>query len=308
MFTSASPGVPPEQHRAGRDRLIQAGPGFWILQEYREAFTTLGLDSLDAVFASDQGQDLAKPTIGRFRRRLELEIRRLGSDVPTRLFLKRYDHPPLLEQIRNWLAHHRRGSFGLIERNTARRLAAAGINAPRAVACGEQWGPLFEHRSFLATEEVPDSDALERRLPQCFEDPCTSGKRQQRRDFIAALAHFTHRFHQTGYRHRDLYLSHVFCSRTGEFCLIDLARASRPFLKRRYQIKDIAQLHFSAPADVFSRTDRLRFLLAYLGRRKLQQGDRVFVRKIVSKARRMARHNRKHHIPVPFQERAAGTG
>jgi len=308
MSMSASPAMPPERGETDRRGLIQAGAGFWVAPQYRKPLAALGLDSLEAVFAFDQGKDLAKPTIGRFRRRVELDVRRPGADVPTKVFLKRYDHPPLLKQIRNWIAHHQRGSFGLLEQDAARHLADAGINTPRTVACGEKWGRFFERNSFFATEEVPNSDALERRLPDCFEGSCDSVQRRQRRDFIASLADFIRRFHETGYRHRDLYFSHVFCSKTGEFCLIDLARASRPFLQRRYRIKDIAQLHFSAPAGRFSCTDRLRFLRAYLGRRKLRQSDRVFIRKIVAKAHRMARHNRKHHIPVPFQEHAAGTG
>jgi tRNA A-37 threonylcarbamoyl transferase component Bud32 len=230
-----------------------------------------------------------------------------GSDHPVKVYLKRYDRPPILGQVRNWLSHHRRKSFARMEYETAERLAAAGIDTPRTVACGEQWRAVFEHRSFLMMEEVKDSRSLESQLPACFEGPLTPERRLARRDFIGRLASFIRRFHETGYRHRDLYLAHIFCSRKGEFCLIDLARASRPILRRRFQVKDIAQLHYSAPAESFTRADRLRFYLAYVDRRRLLPQDKAFIRKIVRKAHRMARHNRKRGNPIPFLGHVAGT-
>jgi len=297
----------PKRDETDQQRLVQGAPHFGVAPEYQGPLAEMGLASLDAVFAFDRGKDLAKPQIGRFRRRLVFEVKLPTSPVPRNVFLKRYDRPPVLKQIRNWLSHLQRKSFGLLEHDATERLAAAGVNTPRTVACGQEWGLFFERRSFFATEEVADSDSLERRLPDCFDAPATTATLRERRAFIVRLARFVRRFHETGYRHRDLYFSHIFCSRTGKFCLIDLARASRPFRQNRYQIKDIAQLHYSAPAGRFSRTDRLRFLLCYLDRQKLHRSDRVFIRKVLRKADRMARHNRKHGIRVPFQERPAHT-
>jgi hypothetical protein len=280
--------------------LAGASLSFLVSEPFREPLAALGLTSLDAVFAFDAGQDLVKPNIGRFRRRLQFEVVPAGSDRPTKLFLKRYDRPPILRQIRNWLSHHKRGSFARMEHETADRLAAAGIDTPYTVACGEQWRTLFERRSFLIVQEVKDSRSLESQLPVCFEGPLTPEKRQARHDFIRRLAFFIRRFHETGYRHRDLYLPHIFCSPDGEFCLIDLARASRPFLQRRFRVKDIAQLHYSAPARFFTRADRLRFYLAYVEHRRLLPQDKALIRKVVRKAHRMARHNRKRGNRIPF--------
>ena len=192
-----------------------------------------------------------------------------------------------------------------MEREAIEHLTAAGVKTPRVVACGEQWGILFERRSFLMTEEIRDSQSLERRLPPCFGDVATPAW-QNRREFIRRLAEFIRRFHETGRRHRDLYLSHIFYSDAGEFCLIDLARASRPVFQRRFQIKDLAQLHYSSPARHFSRTDRLRFYLVYAGRPKLVPKDKAFLRAVLCKTARMVRHNVKHGAVPPFLERTAG--
>lgn len=299
--------IPSKPSRTVGHDLAGASPSFLVAESFREALAAIGLTSLDAVFAFDAGRDLAKPNIGHFRRRLQFDVVPAGCDHPVKVYLKRYAHPPILGQLRNWLSHHRRRSFARMERETADRLAAAGINTPRAIACGEQWGTIFERRSFLMTEEVEDSRSLESQLPSCFTGPLIPEKRQARRHFIRRLASFIRRFHETGYRHRDLYLSHIFCSRDGEFCLIDLARASRPLLRLRFQIKDIAQLHYSAPAESFTGADRLRFYLAYVDHRKLLAQDKAFIRAVVRKAHQMACHNRKRGNPVPFLGHAVST-
>jgi hypothetical protein len=273
----------------------------FIDPEFQEALAGLGLTSLEAVFAFEGGRDLAKANIGRFRRRLQLEMTPAGSGRPVKVFLKCYDCPPILAQLRHWFSHHGRRSFAGMEAETAERLAACGVHTPRVVARGEQWGMLFEHRSFLMLEEIRDFQSLERQLPSCF-DGVTNSQLPARRDFVRRLAGFIRRFHATGFRHRDLYLSHIFCSDDGRFSLIDLARASRPLLRRRFQVKDLAQLHYSAPARHFSRTDRLRFYLAYADRRRLLPEDKAFLRRVMRKATHMARHSARHGVPIPFLE------
>jgi hypothetical protein len=281
-----------EALRPSRDMLV--APGF------REALTSLDMTSLDAVFAFDQGRDLAKSNIGSHRRRFQLAVTLPGAKQPTKLYLKRYDRPPRLQQLMHWLRHGRRVSLGCGEHDVACRLASKGIGTPHTVACGQEWGTVFEKRSFLMTREVADSEALERKLPPFFRGSATAKTIRQRRDFIERLAAFVRRFHETGYRHRDLYFAHIFCSTDQTFCVIDLARAFKPILRRRFQIKDLAQLHYSAPQRFFSSADRLRFYRAYVGRESLGPSDRRLLAAVVKKANRMARHSRKHKIPVPF--------
>ena len=289
-----------QSNRKDRREPIEAASGFFVAPEFQRALNGLGLTSMDTVFAFEKGKDLAKANIGSHRRRFQIEVTLPDSDEPIQLYLKRYDRPPRLQQITNWLVHRRRVSFGRIEHDTAADLAAQGIGTPHTTAFGERWGPLFETRSFLMTREVAQSESLERKLPDCFAGAETATKRRRRRDFVTRLAEFVKRFHKTGYRHRDLYLSHIFYSTTGSFCLIDLARAFKPILCRRFQIKDLAQLHYSSPKRHFSATDRLRFYLTYCGQRRLRPSDKRLIRAVLRKALRMARHNRKHRVPVPF--------
>jgi heptosyltransferase II len=277
--------------------------GFFVDSGYKAGFQKLGLTSIDTVFAFQAGRNLAKDNLAPHRSRIEFQIYPPGriESPATTVFLKRYDRPPISAQLKNWLSAKKRISCGFAEVDAARQLAAMGINTPRMVAWGQQWGVFFEKRSFAAIDKIPDGESLERSLPGFFNGPATAENLILRRRFIRQLAAFIRKFHDTGYRHRDLYLCHIFRTPDGRFYLIDLARAFRPMLLGAlYRIKDVAQLHYSAPAKYFSKTDRLRFLRAYLGREKLNAEDKILIRRITNKAKRMARHDAKHGRVVPF--------
>ncbi len=278
-------------------KFIEISNSFFIDSDYKVGLDELGLNSLDSVFSFDYALNLSKDNLPKHRSRLQFEI----SLPPATLFMKRYDCPPILTQIGNWLSAGKRVSCGLIDVEPTVKLAAAGVNTPKIIAYGEQWGAFFEKRSFIITEKIPDAESLERKLPDYFNAPATIENLKLRRNFIAQLAAFVKRFHETNYRHRDLYFSHIFYGNDGRFYLIDLARIFKPDLfVERFQIKDIAQLYYSAPGSFFSKTDRLRFYLGYTGRSRLTGEDKVFIRKVINKTKRMAQHDVKHGRAVPF--------
>ncbi len=291
-----------------QQEFIETSKSFFIDREYQTAFSKSGLTSIEEVFSFDAAKNLTKSNLARFRTRLQFEINSPQLPSSTTVFMKRYDRPPVFVQVRNWLSHHNRRSNALREFEAAKKLTAAGINTAKVVSYGEQWSTMFEERSFIITEKIPDAESLERKLPDCFNGPATTKNLKLRkeslglrRNFVVQSAAFIKKFHETNYRHRDLYLSHIFYSDTGEFYLIDLARVFGPIiLRRRFQIKDIAQVYYSAPGKHFSKTDRMRFYMAYTGQSKLTKKDKIFIRKVINKAERMARHDIKHGRVVPY--------
>jgi heptosyltransferase-2 len=294
----------PQLSSAVRQNFVEVSNSFFIDADFVHPLRELGLTSIGDVFSFDAGYNLTKNNLAAFRTRSQFELK----SSPTTLFLKRYDSPPLLSQLKNWWCHHCRISYGFCEVDAARKLTAAGISTPKIISYGWQCGTLFEKRSFCLTEKIPNAESLERKLPCCFSNPRTSKALKPRRDFIARLAAFVRNFHATGLRHRDLYFSHIFYSNNCRFYLIDLTRVFKPLiLDERFRIKDIAQLYYSAPGQYFSRTDRLRFYLEYTGRSKLTGKDKIFIRRVISKTQRMARHNAKHGGPVPFAAKPANT-
>ncbi len=280
---------------------IETEKSFFIDREYQTALNEAGLTSIEEVFAFDAAKNLTKSNLASYRSRLQFEISSPEGELSTTVFMKRYDCPPVIVQFKNWLSYHNLRSDASREFDAAYQLAARDINTPKVVSYGEQRNALFETRSFIITEKIPDAQSLERQLPDCFDGQTTIEKLKQRRHFIVQAAAFIKKFHDTNYRHRDLYFSHIFYNASGKFYLIDLARVFRPILlRKRFQIKDIAQVYYSAPGKYFSRTDRLRFYMTYTAQKKLRRIDKAFIRKVINKAEQMARHDRKHGRTVPF--------
>ncbi len=280
-----------------RQEFRETSKSFFIDADYVRAFSELGLTSIDEVFSFTAGKSLAKNNLAPFRSRLQFEIK----SPSVTLFLKRYDKPPILMQLGNWVLHRSRKSCGFFEFESANEIAEAGINTPKILSYGQRWGRLFEKRSFIITEKISNAESLERKLPDCFKGPATVENLRMARSFIAQLAGFVKKFHQRNFRHRDLYFSHIFYSDDGKLYLIDLARVFKPvFSQQRFRIKDIAQIHYSAPAKHFSNTDRLRFYLKYSGGKKLTTKDKIFIHQVITKTERMARHDKKHGREAPF--------
>ncbi len=270
-------------------KFIKIDDSFFLDADYADAFKKLGLNSIDDIFLFTDGQDLAKKNLASFRSRL-----RFQTDSPKNvLFLKRYNKPPIILQIKNWLAQKSLVSFGKIDFEVSNNLLNLGINAAKVIAFGEQKSLLFEKRSFCITEQIPAADSIERKLPPCFTKQ-ERESRTQRKKFINELALFIKKFHATGLCHRDLYFSHIFYDDKGRFYLIDLSRVFKPSLLGEYfRIKDIAQLCYSAPAKYFSNTDKLRFYLTYAGCDSISSKDKRFITKVLKKVRRIRRHNEK---------------
>jgi heptosyltransferase-2 len=274
-----------------RRKFVETSDSLFIDPDYVTAFDRLGLTSIDAVFSLSMGKDPGGSSLPRYRNRLQFEV----SNPAKSLFLKRYDHPGALTQIKNWFSHHSCKSMMFFDLEPIENLACAGINTPKLASYGEQWGIFFEKRSFTITEEIPHAEPLEQKPPDCFRKHPTTEVLKQRRQFIKKLGQFTKKFHDTGYRHRDFYLAHIFYSDDGTFYLIDLQRVFKPWLfAERFRVKDIAQLYYSAPRSAFSRTDRLRFYKWYTGKDFLDRQDKIFIYKVISKVKRIVRHDTKH--------------
>ena len=175
---------------------------FFVDPDFKDALSRLGLNSIDDVFAFESGTNLAKPELAKHRSRFKIEI----NSPRTTLFLKRYENPPPLTQIRNWINHgYRRETMSSFDLIPAEQLQHAGINTPKTIAAGHLWGKIFEKKSFIITEKIPNAESLEQALPNCFDKSAINENRKLRKDFINKLAEFVKKFHSTGYRHKDLY-------------------------------------------------------------------------------------------------------
>ena len=276
---------------------IKLSEEFFVDSDFAIPFHKYGLTTIDEVFNFTAGENLNKDNLSKHRSRLKFHL----DELDTTLFLKRYDRPPILVQLKNWFAHLKRASTSSFDRMPSAELNPAGIKTPKIIGYGEQWGRVFEKRSFIITQKIPDAESLEHKLPDFFYRNPLLQNQKQRRGFINSLADFTRKFHETRFCHRDFYLAHIFMTDDGKFYLIDLQRTFKPgIFGNRFRRKDITQLYYSAPGEYFTRSDRLRFYLRYKNKSKLKWTDRLFFRLVQAKAWRMADHDIKHNRPVPF--------
>lgn len=169
----------------------------------------------------------------------------------------------------------------------------AGFDVPEPVAFGETVTLLgCPPRSFLVMREVPGVP-LDRFLEGGYPDPRGLGARGAALAVVRDVSGMIRRLHAAGFYHKDLYCCHLVVTadpRWGRPFFIDLQRVERgqpP--RRRWLVKDLAALHLTAPRCV-SRTDRLRFLLNYLCKSRLDAEAKAWARAVAAKAVRLGAH------------------
>lgn len=223
---------------------------------------------------------------------------------PGLLFLKIYENTPVRSQLDRLRRQDSRHSRAWWEFHIAQTLAAAHIPTAEPVAYAEEMSGRRERRSAVLLAAVP-GEAFDRLWRRMDSEGAGLTRGPARHDLAVRLARFVTAFHSTGLCHRDLYLCHIFADlderalRPPAFYLIDLARVHRPRLRRlRWLIKDLAQLDSSARLIGASRSDRLRFLLAYLGLQRLSIRARWYARRIMRKSNRILARDRRKALPA----------
>lgn len=188
-----------------------------------------------------------------------------------RLYLKthgprRFEQPP--PGVAEWMNHRM-----LIEMN---------VPVPEPVAAGQ----VADGSSFFCSAAVESGVPL---------DAWWADAAHRDRALVRQLASIVRRMHALPVTHRDLYLCHVLVViDRRELVILDWQRLKGEpggRLRRRWFVKDLAALlHSSRDLAGVTRTDRLRFLLGYLGERRVNRVVRRWVERVRAKAERIGRH------------------
>jgi heptose I phosphotransferase len=147
--------------------------------------------------------------------------------------------------------------------------------------------------SFLITEALENCEKLSK-LNREGDGPAPLNP-SVRSGLLREVARLTRKMHEAGLHHQDYYLGHLLRSQADpkQLYIIDLGRVRKQRkLSRRWIVKDLAQLDFSADASPW---ERLRFLREYLGR-PLTVDDRRLMSSIQSKKATIARHSHKNRL------------
>lgn len=261
----------------------------WVDQEYAADLERLGLASFDAVMQSANGR-LLRTLPDRENWRLEV------SNAGRRhvLFLKKHRIRSVSDRLRAWLGKRSVATAGRTEAENVAALKQAGIESMRVVAYGEQVTSGVTE-SFFMTEELRGFTQLDHFVRQRFV-PAAERTRPdgELASLVDAVADVARRFHAAGFNHRDFYCCHLFIQESPGprfgIRLIDLQRVERRrWFRRRWIVKDLAQLAYSAPRERVTNSLRMAFIKRYLGVERLSAADKRFVRQIVRRQRAMQR-------------------
>jgi heptose I phosphotransferase len=152
-------------------------------------------------------------------------------------------------------------------------LRQAGVGTLNIAAYGQRgWNPA-KQTSFLVTDTLTETMSLEHLGQQWkAKSPIFTTKRT----LINKLADMSRTMHQLGINHRDFYLCHVLLDEQfavtnhiaddTELFLIDLHRAQmRQRVPKRWLVKDLGSLYFSAMDVPLTQRDLYRFMTRYTG-------------------------------------------
>ena len=179
-----------------------------------------------------------------------------------------------------WFWHWLRGkhlmSRELRQAGLLFRLQRYGIGTPRLLAFGQKHFPLRRTESFLLTEAPSNAVGFADWLASRAEPSLWTAQHKQRRRLIREAGQLMRRMHKAR------------CYLRGEAALmvqdrpnhapgvvlgsVENLRTRRRSSPRRL-FADLVQLLRRLPRSSFSRTDALRFLLAYVGERRLDAAD-----------------------------------
>jgi heptose I phosphotransferase len=157
----------------------------------------------------------------------------------------------------------------------AQTLAAAGLRVPKVLGKGERGRYPHAVESFVVLEALEDCETLEH-FKVGWLDYNGSNWIALKHALIREVATMGRLMHQQGINHRDFYINHFLINRDlirhwqpGDklpLHLIDLHRVQqRPTVPRRWLIKDLAALLFSAMDVGLTSADCARYLRSYLG-------------------------------------------
>jgi tRNA A-37 threonylcarbamoyl transferase component Bud32 len=150
-----------------------------------------------------------------------------------------------------------------------RQLRAWNLDAPAPVAFGERRLLGWLRRSLLVSEGIVDPSPLD-----AFISDILPKRPELRSLLLEKLADYVHRLHAHRFEHHDLYWRNIILSGgvLTHFYLLDAHKGSvwQPAREREARAQDLGTLDAPAPA-FFRRTERLRFLLRYLRKPRLDE-------------------------------------
>lgn len=233
--------------------------GWWVRSDWSDALLREGRLPLD-----EWKRDGRLKTVKRGPHRVVYRADLAEGPV----YVKHFLVPNFRAKARQWF----RAGKGRNEGRRAAKLEAIGVPTITPVALGERRVGKFLLENFLVTKEIPDTvpldEFVERRMPLMSE----ARQGRLRRDLARVLADLTARLHDAGFVHNDFHPGNVLIRIEADDSLrlavidLDALRVTRR-LSWNDARENLALLNHYFWSRC-NRSDRFRFLKAYLKARK----------------------------------------
>ena len=219
-------------------------------------------------------------------------------------FLKLHSGVGWAEIIKNLLQGRLPVVGAANEYHAVRALERIGVDTLSVAAYTSTGCNPAARQSLLVTDDLVATVSLEDYCANWADVPPDPGVRMR---LILKLADSARRMHGAGINHRDFYLCHFhldessLAERPLRCYLIDLHRAQvRECTPRRWRVKDLAGLYFSAMDSGLTRRDLLRFMHHYSegGLRRALGEDAGLWRQVERRARQLYRKGHGAQPPV----------
>ena len=260
-----------------------------INPDYRDLLEAAELDTIAGVLHSKLGDIIStdRKQENNFVKRIEFTY----QGTPRVFYLKLY-YNHLFKKI--W-GRALRGS--LVGRSMVRaeyenleKLAGWGFRVPRRVAWGDHRFAGGVIHAFIITEEIPQAMGVDYLANDWFAQQDKVVREQKKTALITAVASAVKRMHAHGFEHHDLFLRNMMVSGQdmSKLYMMDAPRAYiwPAFIMRKRRTFDLATLD-AAATPAFSRSQRMRFMHTYLGRKRLTEEDKQLIRRVLEQARPM---------------------
>jgi len=180
----------------------------------------------------------------------------------------------------------------------------------RCVGFGKRGNNPSRTESFIITDDLVGSVSLEDYCADWADDFFDAARLHKKRLLTNCLASIARRLHDHGVNHRDFYICHfhvwpeqlaVANPVDPKIALIDLHRVQiRRRLPRRWRLKDIAGLYFSAMDAGLTQRDCLRFIRQYRpgSLRAVLTTEKRFWRHVELQARKLYFKAHRRYPPV----------
>ncbi len=283
IWTELKKGTAPQNLRWLNSHRVVINP------DYRGLLKVSDLDTVQGVLRSKLGD-----VISMDRKQEKNVVKRIEITYQGKLrvfYLKLYwNH--LFEKI--W-ARAFRGS--LVGRSMVRaeyenleKLAEWGFRVPQLVAYGDHRFAGGVIHAFIITEEIPQAMGVDYLVHEWFDQQTKEVCKQKKAELIHEVAMAVKRMHDHGFEHHDLFLRNMMVSGQdmSKLYMMDAPRGYcwPQFIMRKRRIVDLATLD-AAATEVFTRSQRLRFMHLYLGCDRLTNKHKQFVMQVLKRTEPM---------------------